>query len=229
MQVIFPDIDRSKIRVNPDDIIRLLGVREDAVDAHSAALVNQYIEECSKIMTPSAGYVLAESVDPESPEEIAIEGVRFHSGRIIHNMLKLSESYAFFVVTAGPETEALARVLLGNGAFLEGYIADLVASAIVESMADLVHEEIRKLAGTRDMKVTNRYSPGYCSWDVAEQQKLFRLFPDDCCGISLSESSLMSPVKSASGIIGMGSNVKFNEYACEICSMKNCLFRRRKN
>jgi hypothetical protein len=230
MQVIFPDIERSKIRVNPDDIIRLLGGRQEgSVDSHSAALVDQYIEKCSKIMTPLAGYVVAKSVEPESPEEISISGIRFHSGRIIHNMLKLSESYAFFLVTAGPETEALARALLGSGAFLEGYITDLVASAIVESMADQVHEEIRKLAGTRDMQVTNRYSPGYCSWDVAEQQKLFRLFPDDCCGISLSESSLMSPVKSASGIIGMGSNVKFNEYACEICSMKNCLFRRVKD
>ena len=173
MQVFFPELERSEIRVNPDDIIRLLGSQEGSLDSHSTALVDQYIQECSKIMSPCAGYVLAEAIEPESTEEITIGGIRFQAGRIVHNMLKQSESFAFFLVTAGPETEALARDLLGNGSFLEGYITDLVASATVEAIADQLHGHIRNLADSRGMKVTNRYSPGYCSWDVAEQQKLY--------------------------------------------------------
>ena len=229
MQVISQDIEKSKILVNTQDIIRLLGSQEGSGDAHSIALVDQYIEECTRIMTPLAGYLLVDSVEAESSEEIAIEGVRFHAGKIIHKMLKNSETYAFFLVTAGPEPEKLARNLLANGEYLEGYITDLVASALVDSVAERVHEVIRKMAIVRDMKVTNRYSPGYCSWDVAEQQKLFKLFHENSCGITLSESSLMSPVKSISGIIGMGPGVKFNEYTCQICPMKSCHFRKAKN
>jgi len=33
-------------------------------------------------------------------------------------------------------------------------------------------------------------------------------------------------VKSASGIIGLGAKVVYRDYTCEICSMKECLFRR---
>jgi hypothetical protein len=229
MQVIPRDIEKSKILVHPEDIIRLLGGQEDSGDVHSTALVDRYIEECTRIMTPLGGYVLAESVEPDSSEEIAIEGIRFHAGKIIHKMLKNSETYAFFLVTIGPEPERLARDLLANGEFLEGYITDLVASALVDAVADQVHEALRKVALTRNMKVTNRYSPGYCSWDVAEQQKLFKLFLENTCGISLSESSLMSPVKSISGIVGIGPDVKFNAYTCEICPMKTCTFSKARN
>jgi hypothetical protein len=229
MQVVFPEIKRSEILVNPDDISRLLGSQEGSLDSHSAALVDQYIRECSKIMTPYAAYVLAEVLEPESPEEIAIGGLSFHAGKIVHNMLKQSETFAFFMLTAGPELEARARALLEKGDYLEGYIMDLVASATVEAVADQLHAHIQEKAKNKGLKITNRYSPGYCTWDVAEQQKLFSIFPDKCCGITLTESSLMSPVKSTSGIIGMGPDVKFNEYTCEICPMKNCMFSKPKN
>ena len=224
MQVITPEIERSQVHVNPEDILRLLGGQEGSVDAHAAALVDQYIEECKKIMEPSAGYVLLEAAKPESPEEIVIGGIHFQTGKIIHNMLKQSETYALFLVTIGPEPEELARDLLAKGEFLDGYITDLVASFLVELVADQVHEAIREVAVARNIKVTNRYSPGYCSWDVAEQQKLFSLFHENSCGISLSDSSLMNLVKSISGIIGIGPDVKFNECTCEICPMKTCHF-----
>jgi hypothetical protein len=229
MQVISPIIKNSDIHVNPEDIIRLLGGQEGSVDTYASALVDQYIEKCRKVMSPSAGYVLIESLEPESAEQIAIEGIHFQTGNIVHKMLRHSEIYALFLVTAGPEPESLARDLLEKGEYLEGYITDLVASAMVDSLADQIHDQIRKMAASTNMKVTNRYSPGYCSWDVAEQQKLFKLFPENSCGISLSESSLMSPVKSISGIVGIGPNVKFNEYTCEICPMKTCHFRKAKN
>lgn len=229
MRYFFPDIKKSKIRVNPKDILGLLGGDRDPADAHASARLDHTIRACMEIMSPSAGYVLLRAEHPESSEEIAIDGVHFQTGKIVHNMLKHSEIYAFFLVTAGSGPEKLARDLLEKGEYLDGYITDLVASALADAVADCVHEEIRKEAESQGMKVTNRYSPGYCSWDVAEQQKLFRLFPENPCGISLSESSLMSPAKSISGIVGMGPRVKFNAYTCKICPMKNCLFSKERN
>ena len=135
-----------------------------------------------------------------------------------------------FIIGGGfsqqPLPESLAKELIEAGDYLEGYIVDLIGSGIVESVANQVHQHIRDLAASRGMKVTNYYSPGYCSWDVSEQQKLFRLLPEGCCGIALSESSLMSPIKSISGIIGIGETVGYKEYTCEICSMKDCIYRR---
>jgi len=92
-----------------------------------------------------------------------------------------------------------------------------------------MQEELRKEVAVRGMKITNRFSPGYCGWDVAEQHKLFTFFKDNFCGITLTDSALMNPVKSVSGVIGIGSNVRFSEYKCKLCGDKNCIYRNKKS
>ena len=74
--------------------------------------------------------------------------------------------------------------------------------------------------------LTNRYSPGYCDWPVSDQHNLFSLLPAGFCGITLTSSALMVPVKSLSGVIGVGSGVKRGAYQCSICDLKDCYRRR---
>lgn len=220
-----PNIEKTRIRIFPGDILRLLGEQGGEMDSHTSLLVEEYIAECLRISSPGGAIVMTEALASSTPDTIQIQGIRFDTGNIIPKMLRHSQCYAFFLVTAGPGPENLARSLITESNYLEGYIVDLVASALVDSAADQIQEEVRNLAARQSMLITNRYSPGYCSWKVEEQQKLFPLFPKDCCGISLSDSSLMNPIKSISGIIGMGSNVAYSDYTCELCSMPNCLFR----
>ncbi len=219
-------IDLSLIRIDAGEMLRLLGEQQGMIDVHTTGLLEKYIAECLRISSPAGAFVLTEALESSSIEELAIPGLVFDSGKIIHKMLRHSEKYALFVVTAGSEAENLARSLIAEGNYLDGYIVDLLASALVDSAADQLQEQVRNMASSQGLLITNRYSPGYCSWQVEEQQKLFSLFPEECCGISLSESSLMSPVKSISGIIGMGSQVSYRDYTCEICSMLHCQFRK---
>lgn len=221
-------LDKDQIVLDPEDILRLLGEQAESVDAHTKRLIDRYIEESIRISSPKGAYVLTDSSEARSREEIATPTLVFNSGKIIPKMLKHSENYAFFLLTLGAGPEELARSLMAEGDYLEGYIVDLAASALVDSFADQIQEQIRIRAKNRGWLITNRYSPGYCSWRVEEQQKLFSLFPENCCGISLSESSLMNPVKSISGIIGLGAKVSYQEYTCDICSMKNCHFRKKR-
>lgn len=218
-------VDPSQIKIDPNEIHSLLGVPGGEVDQHTMQLIDTTIRECREVMSPRGGVVSVDATPSASGEEIAIEGARFHTGKIIRNMLKGADAYLFFISTAGPGPEELSRSLLNKGDYLEGYIADLVGSAIAESVAGQIHEHVRREAVSRELKVTNRYSPGYCAWETGEQQKLFSLFPDGCCGVTLSESSLMVPVKSVSGVIAMGRSVQYREYTCEICAMKDCTFR----
>lgn len=226
LKVHYTDIDKTRIQVVPGEILRLLGEQEEQIDLHAKELVEQAIMACLRVCSPKGAFVRTDVIQPDSAQVIKIPGITFKTGNIVQKMLRHSESYAFFLVTAGHEPEKLARSLLAGGNYLEGYVTDLVASALVDLVADQVEEQVRILAHEQGLLITSRYSPGYCSWNVKEQQKLFSLFPKACCGISLSESSLMNPVKSISGIIGMGTDVKYNDYTCEICPMKNCKFRK---
>ena len=226
LKIHYTKIEKSGIQVDPSDILKLLGEQQEGIDLHAGGLVEEYIAECLQISSPAGAFVVTEALQATSAEAFLIPGLTFDSGKIIPKMLRHSQYYAFFLVTAGSEPENLARSLMMEGSYLEGYIADLVASVIVDLAADQIQEQLRNLAANQNLKITNRYSPGYCSWNVEEQQKLFSLFPQGCCGISLSESSLMNPVKSISGIIGMGTGVIYRDYTCEICSMLNCHFRK---
>jgi len=223
------NIDHTQINIQPEDIKSLLGDEFGVVDSYTGEVIDKIISECRECMSPQGSFTQIEVLKTEDSEQISIEDSSFQTGRTINKMLAGSETYVFLIATAGPGPETMARELLAKGEFLEGYIADMVASALVESVANQVQYHIRQLAVQSGLKITNRYSPGYCKWDVSEQQKLFKLFPENCCGITLSNSSLMSPIKSVSAVLGMGHSVAYQEYTCEICSMKECLYRKTRN
>ena len=69
----------------------------------------------------------------------------------------------------------------------------------------------------------------YCGWHVSAQPALFSLFPEkNPCGIELTDSCLMLPMKSVSGVIGIGPDVRYLPYTCGICDKKDCYKRRTK-
>ncbi len=143
-------------------------------------------------------------------------------GRLVRVQLRGSSAIAAFVVTIGRELEAKARAMMDEGQSLEGYVLDTVGSIAVEAVADVLESRISEVAAEDGFNITNRYSPGYCTWTTGEQQALFSLFPEDPAGVTLSKSSLMSPIKSVSGIIGLGDDVEHRQYMCDICTMETC-------
>ena len=59
--------------------------------------------------------------------------------------------------------------------------------------------------------------------DLVEARKLVGNNPT---GITLSDSCLMYPTKSVSGIIGIGPRMRRLEYGCPACDNKGCVYRR---
>jgi cobalamin-dependent methionine synthase I len=99
-----------------------------------------------------------------------------------------------------------------------------VGSVTVEKAMDKIQEILDTEMQKTGLTISDRYSPGYCDWSVGEQQLLFTLMPKDFCGVSLSDSSLMKPIKSVSGIIGIGKELRQKGYQCDWCSDKNCIY-----
>ncbi|MBP7029049.1 MAG: methionine synthase [Bacteroidales bacterium] len=159
---------------------------------------------------------------------IDIEGVVFNVKPIVFNQLRHAEGAALFICTAGREVGEHSRKSMKEGDLLRGYVYDVIGSEVAESAADKMQEALKITAASSGMKITNRFSPGYCGWDVAEQHNLFSFFPDNYCGITLTDSALMNPVKSVSGLIGIGRKVNYEPYQCHKCDDRNCIYRGRK-
>ena len=152
----------------------------------------------------------------------------FAIGKIIERQLKGAEAYAFFICTAGVEYEAFQERLKKDGDMVRVFIADALGSMIAEKAADQMELSLQENIDKLGWQHTNRFSPGYCGWHVSQQQLLFPLFKGETCGVKLTESSLMLPIKSVSGIIGLGPNVRHLDYTCGLCDFKQCYKRKKK-
>lgn len=135
----------------------------------------------------------------------------------------------FFAATAGEAVTVRCRNLNDAGDQVYSYVLDTLGSVVAEKASERMMEWLETQLAPANWAISDSYSPGYCNWDVAEQQKLFSFFPPGFLGITLLPSSLMNPVKSISGVIGAGPGVKRTGYRCHICTNKTCIYRRIRN
>ena len=192
-------------------------------------LINEITEELLPLGGIKAEYIIFPEISLNREEKsLQIEGVTFNIKPIIYRQIKDAEEAALFICTAGPVIGEMSHNSMKGGDLLKGYVYDVIGSEVVEAAADLMQEELRKSMAVPGKGITNRFSPGYCGWDVAEQHQLFSFFKDNFCGITLTESALMNPVKSVSGVIGVGRNARYTPYQCKLCDDKNCIYRNRK-
>ena len=96
------------------------------------------------------------------------------------------------------------------------------------SLAEYVNDLLCQEGIARGVKVTNRVSPGYGAWDVADQAMLFRLCPGTPIGVQLNEACFMTPTKSISLLVGAGPEARVDHYfsQCARCWMADCAYRR---
>ncbi len=150
----------------------------------------------------------------------------FDMGRIILRQLRGAEAYALFICTAGVDYETYQQRLKTEGDMVHVFIADALGSVIAERCADVMEGTLQESIDKLGWHHTNRFSPGYCGWHVSQQQLLFPLFSGNTCGVRLTDSSLMVPIKSVSGIIGLGQKVRRMDYTCGLCDFTQCYKRR---
>lgn len=219
----------NDLNLSVSQIEGIIGYKEGEDSALVSGLIGEILKESEKICNIKAEYVIYNDIlFDDADKSIVISEINFQIKRIVFRQIKGSDSVAVFLCTAGKEIGIRSREAMHDKDLLRGYIYDVVGSEIVEAAADLMQNELEKSVISSGKKITNRYSPGYCGWYVGEQHKLFQLVPDNYCGIRLTPSALMDPVKSVSGIIGIGEHVKMDPYTCGLCDMKDCIYRKKR-
>lgn len=215
--------------VSVDKIGRLIDYHRGSDQDIIAGMIGDVLGEAEGICDIRAEYTIFNNVHPgKETDGIVVYNTSFKVGKIVKAPLKRAGSVAVFLCTAGSGIGEHARKLIADKDFLRGYIFDVAGSVIVDEAMNLVQTALGESMAKEGLKITNRYSPGYCGWHVSEQHKLFSLIPGNSCNITLNEASLMNPIKSVSGFIGIGENVRYNPYTCSACDMLSCIYRKHK-
>lgn len=215
------DILTTEFFVRLGDILTI----DKALDALGITSDDEYycdisaaFEEAFDIGRPAASYkeCYVESVDKENA---IIDGVVF-SGPLIAE--KLTDVHRIFPYTATCGKE-LAEWAESQGDPLLRYYADMLNQSAAGLMAAKVLSEVKERTGINKLASLN---PGSLpAWPVTQQKQLFKLLGEgaDRIGVSLTESCLMIPVKSVSGMLFASSSEWFN---CMRCARVNCPGRR---
>jgi hypothetical protein len=216
----------QELAIDRTIVERDLGYRKGPPPEIVRQLIDEILPEVPLRLAIQCGFrILPPDLFSLTESGIECGDVHISTGPIIASQLKKSTTAALFVSTAGPLLEQWSHQLMAEADMMKGYLVDAIGSEVADRASEWLEKRIAERVTPRGWTITNRYCPGYCDWPVTDQQKLFSFFPPDFCGISLTPSSLMIPIKSLSGIIGLGPNVKRGAFQCSICELKDC-FRR---
>jgi hypothetical protein len=219
-------INFKDLIVSKNEIVSTLGYIDGMIPQHFEEIIDDILSQLPKYCEIQAGYRLLDiKKSQERNDGLYVGGKFFKVQKIVASQLRNSEKAALFICTIGSAMETWAKKLSAEGDTALGYIVDTIASVTEEQTTDVLHDHIGNQMRMQGLNITNRYSPGYCDWSVSEQHLLFSFLPENFCGITLTESALMVPIKSVSGIIGIGKTVKRTDYTCDICGMKDCTYR----
>lgn len=215
--------------VEPDrtQIHRLVGL-EPGRDGHRRwlGLTDRMLAELPRLLRPRGLFRIDEVVALQ-PRRVVLASRALFEGAV-GTFLEHSQLVATFIVTIGSALERLSRGWLRSGKVMQGAIADAIASQAAEAAAQRLTEEVRAWARAWGLDITPPYSPGHCGMTVRQQIPLFASLPAHQINVRITPSCLMLPIKSISGLLGLGPADKISPtgYPCQACTHPDCTQRR---
>ena len=164
-------------------------------------------------------------------DRVMLENNTLIGGGPVVSVTAGAQELVLAICTVGPEIETRSRDYMKNGNMFMGYVLDSMASWGVDELRRMFCEEIKRhFQKTRGFRSSTMLSPGESDWEVKEQKVIFNLLQEEAeqIGVSLTESSLMIPMKSLSLLLGVGEKPLGVEGGsnCDFCSMReNCRYR----
>jgi len=190
-----PDVIGSRIRVEPGRL-------------------EEFIALARGLIRPRAIYETA-FIGAKGERTVEVAGIIFDSLVLRKNLEGVHKVFPY-IITIGPVLERFASA---QGDLLEQYNLEEMAHIAMESAAGWLSHRLETSFGVTGLA---NMSPGSLEdWPLTEQTKLFSIFGDTerLIGVRLTDSFLMVPRKSISGIL-FPSEEGF--MSCQLCDRGHC-------
>ena len=217
---------QADIDINRQQVLYTIGYGTDhKLPARIASLVNEYLENAHSLVEPSYTCIIRDIKLVHGARVVIEDSIVFQS-EVIARLLEQCKKAAVFLVTIGSHLEEMVCRLTEDGLMLQATVLDAIGSVSAEELANFVQSRVGEVARAQGLYTSQRFSPGYCDWDVGQQKMVFRAVSGNSAGVRLTEGCQMLPRKSMSGIIGIGSCEVENYNPCLTCDKYDCPGRR---
>lgn len=208
-------IDKIPFKVDRNNLFSMLKMADDCDESNE---ITGLINEAEVLGRPKAIYTEA-YIDSKHEDTVVINGIIFNSRVLRVNLDSIHRVFPF-VVTCGTELENWANSI---NDYLKRFIADTIKQMALGIAMNYLSSHIKEYKSPG--KLSSMRPGSLEDWPLSEQKKLFSLF-EDCrktIGVELTESFLMVPLKSVSGIFFP---TEINFESCQLCLRENCPNRR---
>jgi len=135
------------------------------------------------------------------------------------------QSIIGFAFTLGQNLDDRIREIQ-NHSMTRAFFMDAAGSAIIEIFASQAETWLQTLVARKNLIATERFSPGYCDWDLLLGQEAVKQFLDlKSIGIRLIPSGMMIPEKTITAVMLSARGAKFKT-PCRCCDKTDCPHRR---
>jgi len=197
--------------INLDQLLNKINIKPDSPHSES---VKKLVDEAMNIAKPKAVYQ-AVYVDSKNDNGVVINGITFTS-RVLR--VNLEDAYRVFpyVVTCGTELEEWSKKI---DDMFESFCTEAIEEEVLLSALNNFYMFIDQEYGLEHAASMNPGSLTY--WPLEEQKSLFQLLGDvkDMIGVELTDSLLMIPTKTVSGIRFPKEGTYEN---CQLCPREKC-------
>jgi hypothetical protein len=208
-------LDRIPFRVDVERLLPRVRVKEGS--EHVKAL-RELVSAAEAVARPKAMYKMA-FIESKDDHHVVAEGVVFTS-RVLRVNLENAHRLFACLATCGTELEAWAGSLED---VLHQYWADVIMEMALRDALTALHQHLTERWG---LAHSSAMSPGSLGdWPLTEQRALFALLGDTegAIGVRLTDSYLMVPIKSVSGV-RFPTEESFE--SCQLCPRPVCPGRR---
>jgi hypothetical protein len=206
-----PILENFPIRLSPAYLIEQLRLDKNR-DAR--AIVHDLIKTAETLITPKIIFRIS-YIEGRGEESVEIDGQTFTSMVLKKNLEKVERVFPY-IVTIGKDLEEKASSM---DDLLKQYYLETTADAALRMGKQHFEKYIKKHYG---LEKISSMSPGSLpNWPISEQRPLFSLIGDteELVGVRLTDSMLMLPRKSISGIL-FPTEVTF--ISCQLCPRERC-------
>jgi hypothetical protein len=215
----------KNLNLQKSELLHMYGNHDD--DLLTQSQWERMLDELKPSNQMQGGYYIYDDILFDKKQKtMSFGGITFNLGTILFPRFKNVEKIAVTICTAGANLDIVSKRYIELGEILFGYSLDALGAVIAEKVLERLRDNLKNSMHEIGYSITGCYCPGYCDWPLSEQKKIFRLLPEKFCNVVLSDSCLMVPLKSISGLIGIGINVQEDFPQCRICTMANCYMRK---
>ena len=209
-------LDEIPVSLDAEMVLKHVHLRKESKSIEKN--VQELVEIVVPIARPKAVYEVS-YVDHKHESSVDIHGIMFTSRVLRVNLDEVQRAFPY-VATCGRELEGIT---VPSEDFMRYYCLDAIKGMVMNTARNHLKTYLTKKFALGQV---SSMAPGSLEdWPITQQRELFSIFGsvEDLIGVKLTESFLMLPLKSVSGIY-FPTQIRFE--SCQLCAREACSGRR---